>query len=149
MAAIASAMTLSASANEAGKDAGSENPFFHYKEWKTPHGTYPFNEIKDEHYMPAFEEAMRRGMKEIDDICANPAAPTFANTIEAYENAGEMLNIVIGCFFNLASAETNDAIQAIQVELTPKLSEYSSTIRLNEKLFERIKPCTSSATSSN
>ncbi|MBR4564469.1 MAG: M3 family metallopeptidase [Paludibacteraceae bacterium] len=115
------------------------NPFFDYQNWKTPHGTYPFNEIRAEHYMPAFEEAFKRGLQDIDDIVNNPDAPTFANTIEAYEASGEMLGIVAGCFFNLTSAETNDTLQQIEMELSPKLSEYSSTIRLNEKLFQRIK----------
>lgn len=115
------------------------NPFFDYKNWKTPHGTYPFNEIKAEHYMPAFEQAMKEGLKEIDDIVNNPAAPTFANTIEAYEASGEMLSIVAGCFYNLTSAETSDQLQKIAMELSPKMSEYSATIRLNEGLFKRIK----------
>ena len=115
------------------------NPFFDYKSWKTPHGTYPFNDIHAEHYMPAFEEAMKQGLKEIDDIANNPAAPTFANTIEAYERSGEMLGIVAGCFYNLTSAETNDTLQQISMDLSPKMSEYSATIRLNEKLFQRIK----------
>ena len=130
MAMIASAVAVS---------AANDNPFFHYKEWKTPHGTYPVNEICNAHYMPAFEEGMKRGLAEIDAIANNPAAPTFANTIETYERAGELLEVVAGCFYNLASAETNDSIQALQVELSPKMSEYSSTIRLNEKLFQRIK----------
>ena len=129
MAMIASSVALSA----------AENPFFHYKEWKTPHGTYPFNEIQNAHYMPAFEEAMKQGLADVDAICNNPAAPTFANTIEALDRSGEMLGIVAGCFYNLASAETNDSIQALQIELSPKMSEYSSAIRLNEKLFARIK----------
>ena len=115
------------------------NPFFDYKNWKTPHGTYPFNEIHAEHYMPAFEEAMKQGLQEIDDIVNNPAAPTFANTIEAYERSGELLGIVAGCFYNLTNAETNDTLQQIEMELSPKLSEYSATIRLNEGLFQRIK----------
>ena len=117
----------------------SANPFFQYKEWKTPHGTYPFNEIKPEHYMPAFEEGMKQGLAEIDAIVNNPAAPTFKNTIEAYEKSGELLSIVAGCFYNLTSAETNDELQAIAMELSPKMSEYSSSIRLNEGLFKRIK----------
>ena len=115
------------------------NPFYDYKNWKTPHGTYPFNEIHAEHYMPAFEEAMKQGLQDIDNIVNNPTAPTFANTIEAYEAAGEMLSVVAGCFYNLTSAETNDTLQQIELELSPKLSEYSSTIRLNEGLFKRIK----------
>lgn len=119
--------------------SAATNPFFDYKNWKTPHGTYPFNSIHAEHYMPAFEEAMKRGLKEIDDIVNNPAAPTFANTIEAYEASGEMLSIVAGCFYNMTNAETNDTLQQIEMELSPKMSEYSSAIRLNEELFLRIK----------
>ena len=119
--------------------SAATNPFFDYKNWKTPHGTYPFNDIHAEHYMPAFEEAMKQGLQEIDDIVNNPAAPTFANTIEAYEASGEMLTIVAGCFYNLTSAETNDTLQQIEMELSPKMSEYSATIRLNEGLFQRIK----------
>lgn len=130
-------MALAATTMVAG--AATDNPFFHYKEWKTPHGTYPFNEIKAEHYMPAFEEAMKQGLADIDAIVNNPAAPTFQNTIEAYEKSGEMLTIVAGCFYNLTSSETNEQLQQIEMELSPKLSDYSSTIRLNEGLFQRIK----------
>ena len=119
--------------------ATAANPFFDYKNWKTPHGTYPFNEIHAEHYMPAFEEAMKQGFQEIDAIVNNPAAPTFANTIEAYEASGEMLGIVAGCFYNLTNSETNDTLQQIEMELSPKMSEYSAAIRLNEGLFQRIK----------
>lgn len=89
--------------------------------------------------MPAFDEAFKQGLQDIDNIVNNPAAPTFANTIEAYEQAGEMLSMVAGCFFNLASAETNDTIQQLEMELSAKWSEYSSTILLNEGLFKRIK----------
>lgn len=117
----------------------AENPFFNYQNWKTPHGTYPFNEIKNEHYMPAFEEGMRQGLADIDAITSNTAAPTFQNTIEAYVNAGRLLSVVASCFYNLTNAETNDELQQIEMELSPKMSEYSATIRLNEKLFERIK----------
>ena len=128
---MAVACTVAASA--------ATNPFFDYKNWKTPHGTYPFNEIHAEHYMPAFEEAFKQGLQDIDNIVNNPAAPTFANTIEAYESAGELLTVVAGCFYNLTNSETNDTLQQIELELSPKMSEYSSTIRLNEKLFQRIK----------
>ena len=119
--------------------ADNNNPFFNYQNWKTPHGTYPFDQIKPEHYMPAFEEAMKQGLKEIDDIADNPKAPTFQNTIEAYEKAGQMLSVVASCFYNLTSAETNDQLQEIEMQLSPMMSEYSATIRLNEKLFQRIK----------
>ncbi|MBO7502681.1 MAG: M3 family metallopeptidase [Paludibacteraceae bacterium] len=115
------------------------NPLIEYKSWKTPHGTYPFNDIRNEHYMPAFEEGIRQGLKDIDDIVNNPAAPDFANTIEAYERSGELLTIVEGCFFNLTNAETNDELRELEMKLVPMLSEYSSSILLNEKLFARIK----------
>ncbi len=131
-------VTLTATAAES-KSANADNPFFHYKEWKTPHQTYPFNEIRPEHYMPAFEEAMRQGLADIDEIVNNSAAPTYKNTIEAYEKSGEMLGIVAGCFYNLTSAETNDILDSIEMELSPKMSEYSANIRLNEGLFKRIK----------
>ncbi|MDY6036761.1 MAG: M3 family metallopeptidase [Paludibacteraceae bacterium] len=117
----------------------AQNPFLDYQNWKTPHDTYPFDAIKVEHYMPAFDEGIKQGLAEIDAIANNPAAPTFANTIEAYEKAGKLLSVVASCFYNLTSAETNDSLAALELELSPKLSEYSSTILLNEKLFERIK----------
>ena len=82
---------------------------------------------------------MKQGLQEIDAIVANPEAPTFANTIEAYEASGELLSVVAGCFYNLTNSQTNDTPQPIEMELSPKLSEYSSTIRLNEGLFQRIK----------
>ena len=119
--------------------AAETNPFFNYRNWKTPHGTYPFNEIKPEHYMPAFEEGMRQGLADIDAIVNNPAEPTFANTIEAYERSGELLSIVSGCFYNLTHSETTPELQEIEMALSPKMSEYSATIRLNEGLFARIK----------
>lgn len=89
--------------------------------------------------MPAFEEGMKRGLNEIETIAANPAKPTFANTIEAYERSGEMLSVVEGCFFNLTNSDTNNELQDIEMKLVPMLSEYSSAILLNEKLFQRIK----------
>ena len=134
MALIATSLPLMAQDN-----TDKDNPFFNYKNWKTPHGTYPFEQIKPEHYMPAFEEAMRQGLKEIDDIANNPKAPTFQNTIETYEKSGQMLSVVASCFYNLTSAETNDQLQQLEMQLSPKMSEYSSSIRLNEKLFQRIK----------
>lgn len=113
------------------------NPFF--ETYKTPHQTIPFNEIKTEHYMPAFEEAMKQHDKEIGAIVNNPKAPSFENTIVALDNSGEMLTKVASVFYNLLSAETNDDLQAIAQELSPKMSEHSNAIRLNEKLFARVK----------
>jgi len=117
----------------------NKNPFMDYQSWTTPHGTYPFNEIKMEHYLPAFEEGIKQSLQEIDAIVANPEAPTFANTIEALENGGKLLSKVASCFYNLASAETNDEMQALEVELSPMLTEYQTSILLNEGLFLRVK----------
>ncbi|MEA4905209.1 MAG: M3 family metallopeptidase [Petrimonas sp.] len=114
-----------------------ENPFF--KPYDTPHGTPPFDKIKIEHYEPAFDEAIRQQKVEIEAIASNPFAPTFQNTIAAMEYSGEMLNRVSGVFFNLLGAESNDEMMMISQRLSPKLSEHSNNINLNEKLFARVK----------
>lgn len=114
-----------------------ENPFF--KPFNTPHGTAPFNEIKIEHFEPAFEKAIAEHQAEIDRIASNPAAATFANTIEAIEQSGEMMNRVSGVFFNLLGSESNDEMMEISQRLSPKLSEHSNNINLNEALFKRVK----------
>ena len=114
-----------------------ENPFF--KPYDTPYGTPPFDKIKIEHYEPAFDEAIRQHKVEIETIAANPFTPTFQNTIAAMEYSGEMLNRVSGVFFNLLSAESNDEMMMISQRLSPKLSEHSNNINLNEKLFARVK----------
>ncbi|MFZ4724312.1 MAG: M3 family metallopeptidase [Paludibacter sp.] len=113
------------------------NPFF--ETYKTPHQTIPFNEIKTEHYFPAFEEAMKQHTIEVDAIINNSATPTFENTIVALERSGALLNKVSSPFYNLLGSETNDELQAIAEKLSPIMTEHSNTIRLNEKLFERVK----------
>ncbi len=132
-------LTIMALAVSALMGCAKQNPFFEYENWTTPHGTYPFNEIQTKHYKPAFEEGMKRGLADIDAIVNNPEAPTFENTIEAYNRSGKMLDLVASCFFNLASSETNEQMQELEVELSPMLSEYSTAILLNEGLFQRIK----------
>lgn len=113
------------------------NPFF--GKFNTPHETYPFNEIKPEHYMPAFEEGIKQHLAEIEAITNNTQEATFENTIVALENSGRLLNKVGGAFYNLLSADTNDQLQEIAQELSPKMSEHSNAILLNDKLFARIK----------
>jgi len=107
--------------------------------YKTPHQTIPFNKIKNEHYFPAFEEAMKQHSLEVDAIINNPQAPTFENTIVALEHSGKLLNKVSSPFFNLLSSETNDELQAIAEKVSPLLTEHSNSIGLNEKLFARVK----------
>ncbi|MCQ2274293.1 MAG: hypothetical protein MJZ86_05815 [Bacteroidales bacterium] len=114
-----------------------DNPFF--SEWGTPYEIPDFAKIKTEHYLPAFEEGMKRQIAEIDAIVNNPEAPTFENTILAYEYSGELLNTVSGVFFNLSECENNDEMEDITNKVTPLLSEHGDNIALNAKLFARIK----------
>ncbi len=113
------------------------NPFF--ETYKTPHQTIPFNEIKTEHYFPAFQEAMKQHSAEVDAIINNPQAPTFENTIVALEKSGALLNKVSSPFYNMLGSETNDDLQAIAEKVSPLVTEHANSIRLNEKLFARIK----------
>ena len=99
----------------------------------------PFQDIKEEHYLPAFQELIKISEKEIDEITNNSTEPTFANTIEAMAFSGEQLDRVSNIFFNINSAETNDGIQKIAQEVSPLLTEFSSKISQNTTLFQRIK----------
>jgi Zn-dependent oligopeptidase len=101
--------------------------------------TAPFKQIKIEDYIPAFEANIASTRIEIDAICNNPEAPTFANTIEALEFSGESLDRLSNIFFNLNSAETNEEMQKMAQEISPKLTELSNDITLNEVLFQKIK----------
>lgn len=120
------------------KAGGEQNPLLE-NVWKTPYGVPSFGEIELEDYRPAVEELIRQGRKEIDRIAGNPEDPTFENTIVALESNDERLGEVLSVFFNLNSAETNDQMQALAMELSPILTEYSNDVSLNEKLFGRIK----------
>lgn len=107
--------------------------------YNTPHQTVPFQLIKTEHYMPAFQEAMKKHDMEIQAIVNNPQAPSFDNTIIALEKSGTLLTRVGSPFYNLMSAETNDALQDIAQQVSPLLTEHSNAITLNDKLFQRVK----------
>ena len=115
----------------------AQNPFL--QPYQTPHGTAPFDCIRLEHYEPAVMEGMKQQNAEIDAIVQNPEAPTFENTIEAYEASGELLERVSSVFGNLMSAETNDEMQALARKLMPLMTEHGNNISLNEALFARIK----------
>lgn len=99
----------------------------------------PFDQIRDEHYAPAFERGMSEHRAEIDAIADNAEAPTFENTIVAMERAGEILRRTSSVFFNLSGAHTNEAMQKVQAEMAPKLSAHNDAILLNGKLFDRVK----------
>ena len=107
--------------------------------FNTPHQTAPFDQIKNEDYLPAFKELIAQSEKEIDDLVNNTEAPTFQNTVEALAFVGEKLEVVSNIFFNLNSAETSDELQQIAQEVSPLLTEHASKISQNEKLFEKIK----------
>ncbi len=119
------------------KKADMGNPFF--TEWKTPFGVPPFEELRPEHFKPAFEEGMRRHRAEIDSIVSNTAAPTFDNVILAYDRSGELYGTVGRVFGAITSAETNDELEAIRAEMSPLQSAHSDAIALDEGLFAKIK----------
>ena len=98
-----------------------------------------FDKITEDHYVPAFEAAVAEGKKEIEAIVNNPAEPTFENTILELEYAGSTLNRVASIFYNLNEANTSDKMQEIAEQISPMMTEYSLSIMLNEKLFERVK----------
>lgn len=104
-----------------------------------PYNAPAFDKIKTEHYLPAFKEAIAEGKQEIEAIVNNQQEPTFENTILALNYAGEKLNTVSALFFNINEANTNEQMQKTAEEVSPLLTEYSMSITLNDKLFERIK----------
>ena len=115
----------------------TENPLL--KSFQTIFQTAPFNSIKIEHYLPAFDAAIEETKTEVQQIIDNPERPDFMNTIVALDMAGEKLERIKAIFFNLNSAETSDEMQEIAQSVAPKLSDLGSDISLNEQLFARIK----------
>ena len=99
----------------------------------------PFDRIKDADFLPAMEAGMREHIAEVAAITANKEAPTFANTIEAMERSGQLLQRSAAVFFALTSADTNDVLQKAQADIAPKLAAHQDAIYLDGKLFERVK----------
>ena len=114
----------------------TENPLL--KESSLDFHYPPFDQIKDAHFAPAYEKGMAEQLKEIEPIAANPAPPTFENTIVALEKTGELLGRVDRIFSNLSSANTNPTLQKIETEMAPKLSAQQDAIYLNGPLFKRV-----------
>lgn len=112
------------------------NPFFAIS--TLPYQLPPFDRIRDEHYLPAFEAGMKQHREEIDAIAKNPALPTFDNTIVAMERSGLLLSRVSTVFFSLSSSNTNPTIQKIEEEMAPKLSAHQDAITLDPALYGRI-----------
>ena len=117
--------------------AADPNPFF--QEWKTPFGVPPFEQIKDEHFLPAIKKGIEEQRREVKAITDDPRAPTFANTIEAFDNAGDLLEKVQGVFSNLIGAETNDRLQEISRQVAPMMAALRDDTFLDPRLFARVK----------
>lgn len=109
------------------------------EKFNTPYESIPFENIKQEDFKPAIEQAIEDAKNEINEIVQNTDPPNFVNTIVALENVGKKLTIISSTFFNLNSAETNDYLQCLAEEISPMLTEYANDIILNEQLFEKIK----------
>jgi peptidyl-dipeptidase Dcp len=107
-------------------------------DFNTPFNSVPFEEIKEEHFLPALKQAISEGLEEVEAILKEEEKATFENTILALELAGQKLSRVAEIFFNLNSAETNDTIQGIAREFSPLLSAYRNDVMLNEGLFKRV-----------
>ena len=114
-----------------------ENPLL--TTWDTPYGVPPFEQVEEQHFLPAFKEAMNEQKAEIEAIVNNSEAPTFENTIAALDYSGERLQRIELLFYNLNSANTNDTIQDIAKEVSPLRSKHYDDINLNPQLFERVK----------
>ncbi|MEM7290995.1 MAG: M3 family metallopeptidase, partial [Pseudomonadota bacterium] len=106
--------------------------------WDTPFEIPPFDRIGPEHYRDAFNTAIEQHSANIEEIASNDAVPTFQNTVEAMELAGEALQKVSATFFNLSGSHTNPQLQEIEREMAPKLAAHHSQIMLNEALFTRV-----------
>ena len=116
---------------------GEVNPLL--TEWNAPYGIPPFEDVKPEHYMPAYKVAMEQYRNEIDGIVSNPEEPTFENTIVAFDNSGELLSRISAVFGSANGVNSSEELRNISKELSPLLSELSSEVNMNEKLFQRIK----------
>jgi len=116
------------------------NPFF--EPYGTPHDAVPFDRIRLEHFEEAFMEGIRRDNEQIEKTINNTEKPTFENTIintEEDEGYYDLLSRVSTVFFNLLSAETNDEMDALAQKMQPILTQHANDVRLNPRLFERIR----------
>lgn len=141
--ALAAALSLSAplyAADGTPTDSAvpmASNPFFAPS--TLPYQLPPFDQIRDEHYLPAFERGMAEQLTEIDAIASNKDAPSFVNTIVALERSGQTLRRVNNTFGNLVGANTNPTLDQIDGQMSPKLAAHQDAIQLNPNLFARIK----------
>jgi peptidyl-dipeptidase Dcp len=128
---------VAAAVSGCGGKAPAKNPFL--SDWTTPFGVPPFEQIREEHYLPAFEKAIDDWRAEVEEIANNPEPPTFDNTLAALDSSGLLMNKVSSVFYTLLSAETNERIQGIAKEVAPMRSNLRDDIWMNPQLFERVK----------
>ncbi len=119
------------------EDKNRKNPLS--EPFDTPHEVPPFDRIQLKDYLPAFEQAITEACKDIRKITENTEQASFENTIATLDQAGEQLNIISSVFFNLNSACTNEEMQKIAQQISPRLTEYSNSIYMNPQLFQRVK----------
>jgi peptidyl-dipeptidase Dcp len=113
------------------------NPFF--SDYNTPFNVPPFEKIQAKHYVPAFEKGMEVAREELNAIIKDRKEPDFANTVEAYDKMGLLLTRVFLVFSNQSQSNTNDSLQQIEVEMSPRLAAFQDEVRLNPGLFSRVK----------
>jgi peptidyl-dipeptidase Dcp len=130
-------MALPASAQTPAGSPSMDNPLL--AEWTAPFGVPPFDRIREEHFMPAYREAITRHEAEIAAIAASKAKPTFENTIVALDESGDLLGRIGSVFGNLSSAETTPGLQVIARESAPLVSAHHDDIAMNAALFARVK----------
>ena len=106
--------------------------------WNTPYGLPPFADIAPAHFKPAFDQALKEQLAEVDAIGASPQPPSFDNTLAAFDRSGRLLARLDGLFYNLTSSETSPALQAVERELAPLMAAHSSAIYMHAGLFKRI-----------
>lgn len=117
--------------------SAQNNPFF--SEFKTPYQVPDFQNIKLDHYLPAYQEAIKQHDAEIAAIANNKARPTFENTIVALDNSGEMLGRVSSVFGNILGTDGDKAMRDLAKQITPLTSKHYDDVNFNEKLFDRVK----------
>ncbi|MBX6424340.1 MAG: M3 family metallopeptidase [Variibacter sp.] len=122
--------------SEATTDQATENPLLSH--WDTPFGLPPFDRIRPEHFRPAFDRALAAHRAAVEAIAADPAPASFDNTVAALERSWQALSRVSATFHLLTGAHTNDALEAVDLEVSPRLARHHSEVFQHEKLFRRI-----------
>ena len=134
---VATALLTSGCKDKNEETVLKDNPFM--EEWDTPYGVPPFDKIKPEHYLPAFEEGMKQQKENIDAIVNNTEDPTFENTIIPLEYSDELLNKVSIVFFNLTECCNDEEMEKLADTIMPLVTQHGDDVMLNEKLFQKVK----------